>query len=220
MPLGEYGDFAECVAANQDKDDPEAYCGSIEAAVGKGQTLTRDEVKKICPSCAAKMEARGWTHLNVTAATLQKIAGALALENIVRPLPPEKPDNRFTIRKIEPDKQLVFGWANVAVRKDGTVILDNQNDQIDPEVLEDAAYGFVALSGEADDMHGEPAIGRIVESMAFTPAKKRAMGIAADAVPDGWWVGFHIEDEAVFAKIKSGERRMFSIAGVAERELV
>ena len=214
MPLGEYGDFAECVAANQDKDDPEAYCGSIEAAVGKGETLTRDEVKKICPSCAAKMEARGWTHLNVTAVTLEKIGDAL--HEASSPIP----DNRFTIRKIEPDKQLVFGWASVAVRKDGTVILDNQNDQIEPEVLEDAAYGFVALSGEADDMHGAPAIGRIVESMAFTPAKKRAMGIAADAVPDGWWVGFHIEDEAIFAKIKSGKRRMFSIAGVAERELV
>ena len=218
MPLGEYGDFAECVAANQDKDDPEAYCGSIEA-MGKGQTLTRDEVKKICPSCAVKMEARGWTHLNVTAETLQKITGALVLQEIARPLD-SPPDNRFTICKIESDKQLVFGWASVAVRKDGTVILDKQNDQIEPEVLEDAAYGFVALSGEADDMHGEPAIGRIVESMAFTPAKKRAMGIAADAVPDGWWVGFHIEDEAIFAKIKSGKRRMFSIAGVAERELV
>ncbi len=30
MPVGPFKDFAECVAANQDKDDPEAYCASIE----------------------------------------------------------------------------------------------------------------------------------------------------------------------------------------------
>lgn len=29
-PVGPYEDFAACVAANQDKDDPEAYCAAIE----------------------------------------------------------------------------------------------------------------------------------------------------------------------------------------------
>jgi len=32
-PFGEYKNFAECVAKNQDKEDPEAYCGSIKAKV-------------------------------------------------------------------------------------------------------------------------------------------------------------------------------------------
>lgn len=32
-PFGEYKNFADCVAKNQDKDDPEAYCGSIQAKV-------------------------------------------------------------------------------------------------------------------------------------------------------------------------------------------
>lgn len=30
-PVGPYEDFGACVAANQDKDDPEAYCAAIEA---------------------------------------------------------------------------------------------------------------------------------------------------------------------------------------------
>lgn len=30
MPIGKYKNFAECVAANRGKRDPEAYCGSIE----------------------------------------------------------------------------------------------------------------------------------------------------------------------------------------------
>jgi hypothetical protein len=31
MPVGPYPDFASCVADNQDKDDPEAYCASLES---------------------------------------------------------------------------------------------------------------------------------------------------------------------------------------------
>ncbi len=30
MPMGEYKDFSSCVAANQDKEDPDAYCGEIK----------------------------------------------------------------------------------------------------------------------------------------------------------------------------------------------
>ena len=33
MPFGPYSDFADCVASNQDKDDPEAYCGAIRQAI-------------------------------------------------------------------------------------------------------------------------------------------------------------------------------------------
>lgn len=33
MPFAGYKDFADCVAKNQDKDDPEAYCGSIKHQV-------------------------------------------------------------------------------------------------------------------------------------------------------------------------------------------
>lgn len=29
MPFGPYKDFAQCVAKNQDKRDPEAYCATI-----------------------------------------------------------------------------------------------------------------------------------------------------------------------------------------------
>jgi len=44
-----YDDFADCVAKNQDKDNPEAYCGAIEQAVkkkGEGEIVMPDEVKK------------------------------------------------------------------------------------------------------------------------------------------------------------------------------
>ena len=50
MPFGGYKDFAACVAANSDKNDPKAYCGSIEAAANKA--FVEDvlvEVQKFVP---------------------------------------------------------------------------------------------------------------------------------------------------------------------------
>jgi len=37
-PFADYADFADCVAKNQDKDDPEAYCGQIKHQV-EGETI-------------------------------------------------------------------------------------------------------------------------------------------------------------------------------------
>ncbi len=45
MPFAGYEDFAACVAANQDKDNPEAYCGAIQAKVEK----TREVLKHYAP---------------------------------------------------------------------------------------------------------------------------------------------------------------------------
>src|SRR4030042_3388789 len=37
VPFGDYVDFADCEAKNQDKDDPEAYCAAIKRQIeGKG----------------------------------------------------------------------------------------------------------------------------------------------------------------------------------------
>lgn len=33
MPFGQYKDFADCVAKNRDKNDPEAYCATIKRAI-------------------------------------------------------------------------------------------------------------------------------------------------------------------------------------------
>lgn len=35
MPFAGYADFAACVAANGDKDDPKAYCGALQAQTEK-----------------------------------------------------------------------------------------------------------------------------------------------------------------------------------------
>lgn len=40
MPFAGYEDFAACVADNQDKDDPEAYCGTIQARVKEEESMS------------------------------------------------------------------------------------------------------------------------------------------------------------------------------------
>lgn len=48
MPLGKYKNFAECVAANRDKQDPQAYCGAIEHMIKERHMMKerKDHKKK------------------------------------------------------------------------------------------------------------------------------------------------------------------------------
>ena len=52
---------------------------------------------------------------------------------------------RFKIAKSDDDKMLAFGWANVSITADGELIEDYQEDIIEPEELESAAYKFAEL---------------------------------------------------------------------------
>lgn len=130
----------------------------------------------------------------------------------------KKKPHKVTIMKSDDDRHLVFGWANVAVRVDGEQIIDWQEDAIDTEDLEKAAYEYVAEFGTAGEMHQRGGIGRVIESIVFTKEKAAALGIPEDALPEGWWIGFKIQDDEVWEKIKSGEYAMFSIEGRAVRE--
>ena len=55
---------------------------------------------------------------------------------------------RFKITKSDDDKMLAFGWANVSITADGELIEDYQEDIIEPEELESAAYKFAELYRE------------------------------------------------------------------------
>lgn len=127
--------------------------------------------------------------------------------------------NLTKILKYDEEKRLVFGWANVAFRVDGQQVEDLQEDMIDVDELESAAYGYVAEFGTAGEMHCRGNIGTLVESVVFTEEKANAMGVPKGFLPvGGWWVGFLVEDEGVWGKVKDGTYTMFSIEGVARRE--
>lgn len=128
----------------------------------------------------------------------------------------------FKINKTNEEKKQVFGWANIAVTKEGTPIQDLQNDMVEPEELEKAAYEHVLSFRSTGERH-DPNLrqkGRLIESIVFTKEKLKAMNIAEGTLPYGWWIGYQIDDNATWEKIKKGEYQMFSIEGTAERRPV
>jgi hypothetical protein len=124
---------------------------------------------------------------------------------------------RFKIAKSDDEKMLAFGWANVSIRSDGEVIEDWQEDIVEPEELERAAYEYVLLYREGGEMHERGGAAVLVESVVFTEEKMQAMGIPAGTLPVGWWIGFKVTDKEVWEKVKDGTYPMFSIEGEAER---
>lgn len=123
----------------------------------------------------------------------------------------------FEIRKSNEEKMLAFGWASVALTEDGEQIEDWQQDMIDPEELEQAAYQFVELYREGGEMHERGGAAVLIESMVFTDEKTKLLGIPEGTLPMGWWIGFKVTDPDVWDKVKDGTYNMFSIEGEAQR---
>ncbi len=127
---------------------------------------------------------------------------------------------RFKVQKSNDEKRLAFGWASISQDEEGETLIDLAGDIIEPETLEKAAYNFVMLYREGGEMHERGDCAVLVESIVFTPEKLKALGLAEDALPTGWWIGFYVTDDDVWEKVKSGEYPMFSIEGKAIREEV
>lgn len=143
---------------------------------------------------------------------------------------------RFTIVKTVPNQNLIFGFANVSISKStaagagGEQFYDLQNDSVPPDELESGAYEYVLEAREADEMHKGGVKGMLVESMVFTPDKLEKFAtdpttgevnttdlmVLKRLFPPRWWVGFKVDPDA-FAKVISGEYRMLSVAGEADR---
>ena len=128
-------------------------------------------------------------------------------------------ENNYAIAKMDDDKRLVFGWASISFTADGEQLEDLQHDIINPEDLEEAVYEYVLNFRDTGEEH-RPHLrkkGKLVESCVFTAEKQRAMGLPEGILPVGWWIGFKIEDDEAWEKVKNGTYRMFSIEGKAQR---
>ena len=80
---------------------------------------------------------------------------------------------RFKIQKSDNDKHLAFGWASIAIDEAGEQLVDWQEDMIDPEDLENAAYAFVRIYREGGEMHERGDCAVLIESVVFTEEKWR-----------------------------------------------
>ena len=132
---------------------------------------------------------------------------------------PTEDKQKFNIYKTDDEKRLVFGWANVAIRVDGEQIQDLQDDLIEPDNLEEVAYDYVLRFRAGGEVHNPDLRNkaRLVESCVFTKEKMAAMGLPEGILPEAWWIGFYVDDDDAWEKIKSGEYKMFSIEGTGQR---
>jgi hypothetical protein len=112
------------------------------------------------------------------------------------------------------DQHIVFGWLSVAKDERGILLMDTQEHEIEPDVLEPAVYEFVLNFRKMGDVHERTeGMGRLIESVMLTKEKQAAMGIPDGCVPEGWWVGFKVDAEDVWQKIKNGDYEMLSLGG-------
>ena len=126
-------------------------------------------------------------------------------------------DMSFDITKAKEDECLVSGWASVSVNADGSIPLDWQDDIIRPEVLEKAAINFMMDYRGSGVMHQGDSQGVVVESIVFTKEKQAAIGIPEGVIPEGWFITVKVTNPEVFAEVKSGKYKMFSIQGHSKR---
>jgi hypothetical protein len=122
-----------------------------------------------------------------------------------------------TFSKFDDAKHLAFGWASVT-KVDGVPVVDKQDDYIELDDLEEAAYNYVRGNRTGGNMHKRAVddsvhkVSDMVESMVFTPEKIEKMGLPA-TFPHGWWVGYKFHDPETWEMIRKRERVGFSIHG-------
>lgn len=119
------------------------------------------------------------------------------------------------VQKTDVEKRQVFGFFSV-VETDGVPVIDSQGDVMLSADVEDAAYRYVKFSRMGDDRHDGRCKAVMIESMYFSKEKQEALGIDLGLV--GWWGGFEVHNEVLWAKIKTGEYESFSIGGAGRYE--
>ena len=127
----------------------------------------------------------------------------------------EEFEHTFEVVKTDEDQNLVFGWAYIAEDASGKTVFDHSDEFSTGAELEKMQYEYVLMKRVAGEMHKEEA-GELVESVVTTREKQRAMGLPDGALPVGVWAGFKVRPD-VFAKVKDGTYRAFSIGGRAEK---
>jgi hypothetical protein len=114
------------------------------------------------------------------------------------------------IMKLNDEKQLVSGFA-VVYERGGEEVVDYQGDVVDEEVVTKAAHEFMREYRHGKVLHRGDPVGEIVESAVLSRDVQKALGI--DLGKSGWWVVYKVKDPDVWAKVKEGKLKAFSIGG-------
>jgi hypothetical protein len=130
-------------------------------------------------------------------------------------------ESRGPIQKIDDERQIVYAWASV-ITKNNIAVEDSQGDKIAPETLLDCAHEFITESRKGGFMHvPDLQVGNIVESMVFTYDLQKSLGVKivnkAGEHIEGWLVGYHVDSQTLWKRVKSGDFAELSIGGLGVR---
>lgn len=140
----------------------------------------------------------------------------------------EKTTQCEILKTADAERRLVYAWASIARKADGSLPHDSQGDVIDtPEAeraWEDAFYDFLPKAATADDMHVEFDVAQIVGGIVTTPELTKALGIPDNTLPTGALIVVRIpktaRGDALWSDILTGKRRMMSIVASVAREQI
>lgn len=127
---------------------------------------------------------------------------------------------RLPVKKLDAAEGLFTGWAALSSDKDGTPVIDWQNEYAPVDELRKAAHDLVTEGGRgrAGEMH-DKSIGDIVDSMVIDKPTAKALGFG-DGTVEGWAVTLKVLDDAAKDRVSNGSRPELSILGSAIKRRV
>ena len=113
---------------------------------------------------------------------------------------------------------MVSAWYSVVTDENGDPIEDTQGDIIDISDLEDADIDAFANGGlrKGGEMHEKIGDVDVVQHFTFEKQERESLGLGVGV--EGGIVKLRVNNDELWAKIKSGEYAELSIAGDAVRE--
>jgi len=137
------------------------------------------------------------------------------VESIMEFVVDKKDKSPIKILKIDEEQRIIYGWASVTTYK-GELVVDLQGDVIKTETLHKAFNKFMKGVRVGKLNHSGEQVGQIVHSFPMSKEICEALGIQSDK--EGVISGFHVTDDTLWEKVKSGEYAEFSIGGRAQKQ--
>ena len=193
-------------------------------------TVARGKPKKLKkPAAADAGQAGGNSKLGYGVAAGLGAAGgygvARGVDSLLNPKESyaKSVDGYAEFSKVDSDKRQVFGWASIT-HVNGDPVVDRQGDVVTLEEVEKSAYDYVVKSRVGGSQHKRDGdkpfhAADLIESFVVTEDKAKAMGLG-DNVPQGWWVGFKVNDDNTWDKVKNGDVTGFSVHGRGKRQQI
>jgi len=126
-----------------------------------------------------------------------------------------KSEQSIKILKIDEEQRIIYGWASVTTYK-GELVVDLQGDVIKTDTLHKAFNEFMKGVRVGKINHSGEQVGQIVHSFPMSKEICAALEIQSDK--EGVISGFHVTDDTLWEKVKSGEYAEFSIGGRAQKQ--